>query len=331
MNTEISWTPDYVDEGKRHSQLEEETCQRLQARCSVLERHRDEAYFGVHWIENNNGKTKFYTGLPSFSAFSLLCTYLSGKAAHLKEWRSDKSVACLPTDQRLGPQPWKDMSIEDQCFAVLVHLRLELSGADAAARFRMSESTYSRVFATWVVFLSKELKLLFPWPSRARIDHHMPAAIKRRFPTTRVIIDCMEIQIERPTSLINQAVTYSNYKSRNTMKFWIGVSPSGLVTFVSDAWGGRSSDKAITEQNGILDLLDKGDSVMADKGFDIEELLAPRGVRLNAPPKLGKETQVSGVNVEKTRRIAELRIHVERAIGRARNYSILNKIFPVSK
>ena len=222
------------------------------------------------------------------------------------------------------------MSLQDQLFAVLVRIRLGLSGADAAARFHMPEASYSRLFTTWIIFLEKELTLLFPWPSRARIQFFMPAQFRRKFPCTRVIIDATEIQLERPTSLMNKAVTYSNYKSRNTMKFLIGISPSGLVTFVSDAWGGRVSDKALTENSGLHEKLDSGDSVMADKGFDIEDLLAARGVKLNIPPKLGKDAQLSGQKIESTRRIAEVRIHVERAIGRARNFSLLNSVFPVS-
>ena len=46
----------------------------------------------------------------------------------------------------------------------------------------------------------------------------------------------------------------------------MGISPSAAVTFVTDLYAGRSSDKQITNDCGILKLLEDGDSVMADKG-----------------------------------------------------------------
>ena len=54
-----------------------------------------------------------------------------------------------------------------------------------------------------------------------------------------VIIDCFEVYIERPSSLIAQAMTWSNYKHHNTVKFLIRITPQGVISFISKAWGAR--------------------------------------------------------------------------------------------
>ena len=64
---------------------------------------------------------------------------------------------------------------------------------------------------------------------------------------------------------------------------------------------------------------------MADRGFEIQDLLADRKATLNIPPfRSAGSTQLTAKEVEETQRIAKLRIHVERCIGRAKNYKILN-------
>ena len=49
--------------------------------------------------------------------------------------------------------------------------------------------------------------------------------------------------------------------------------------------GGNASDEQIVKESRLLDLLEKGDSVMADKGFLIQDLIDPICVTLNIPPK----------------------------------------------
>ena len=79
------------------------------------------------------------------------------------------------------------------------------------------------------------------------------------------------------------------------------------------------------EDCGILQLLEEGDSVMADRGFDIEEDLVLLGVKLNIPPFLRGNSQLSAKEQVKTQRIASLRIHVERAMEQIKNFHIFDE------
>ena len=67
----------------------------------------------------------------------------------------------------------------------------------------------------------------------------------------------------------------------------------------------------LTRKSSTLDLLEEGDSVMADRGFDIEDDLILLGVKLNIPLFLRGKTQLTKKELIDTRRIESLRIHVE--------------------
>jgi len=94
--------------------------------------------------------------------------------------------------------------------------------------------------------------------------------------------------------------------------------------------GGRVSDKHLTSSCGFLDKLMHGDLVLADRGFDISEELALHGATLSIPPFTKGKRQLSQREVEEARRLSRVRIHVERAIGRLKNYRILQRTLPIT-
>ena len=130
---------------------------------------------------------------------------------------------------------------------------------------------------------------------------------------------------------MHNLILTSTYKSHNTAKGLVGIAPNGALTFVSNLYGGHCSDKVIAEHCGILQLLEEGDSVMADRGFEIQDLLAPRKVYLNIPPFMRSKDQLNPDEEDETREIASVRIHVERAIERVKNCNILKQILPNSE
>ena len=280
--------------------------------------------FGVHRFEGNDDDIKFYTGLPSYDILLCLYRYLEPLLPYLR-YRSSKHEQ--PTRQLLNRQ--RLLQPIDELFMVLVRLRLNLLEKDLSHRFNCSLSTVSRVCTAWLPFLSTQLYPLITWPSRELINHHMPTQFRDVYPSTRVIIDCTELFIETPSSLNIQSSTWSSYKHHNTFKGLIGISPTGTCIFVSSLYTGGISDKEITRCSGILDLVEPGDSVMADKGFDISYELLTRGCKLNMPPFV-RGGHLSKSEVTRTRKIASLRIHVERAIGCIKQYHILSTVIPLS-
>ena len=64
---------------------------------------------------------------------------------------------------------------------------------------------------------------------------------------------------------------------------------------------------------------------MTDRGFTIEDLLIPHGVKLNIPPFLGVQAQTEGSEVFKTQQlqIASLYIHIEHVIHGVKEFDML--------
>lgn len=120
------------------------------------------------------------------------------------------------------------------------------------------------------------------WPTDTANELSMPSYFKRKFPKCNVIIDGFEVPIERYKNLLARSLTYSYYKGKNTVKFLIGISPSGAITYISQGYGGRSTDVHITldkkhisvaNDESFLNLLKSGDGVLADRGFLIKNQL----------------------------------------------------------
>ena len=80
----------------------------------------------------------------------------------------------------------------------------------------------------------------------------------------------------------------------------IGITPQGTICFVSEAWGGRNSDKFLTVRTVAYwpDNLIPGDLVLADRGFTVHECVQFHQAKLNIPAFTKGKDQLDSVDVE---------------------------------
>ena len=101
---------------------------------------------------------------------------------------------------------------------------------------------------------------------------------------------------------------------------------------MSDLHVGAISDVELTRKCGLIQKLDgkQNISVMADLGFTISDQLSTINVGLNIPPFMEGRAHLPCEEVQRGRKIASLRVHVERMIGRIKTYSILKGTLPLT-
>lgn len=221
-------------------------------------------------------------------------------------------------------------------FFALFLLRTGMSVRVASALFRVSDSTGGRAFTTWLDFLASSLRPVVRLPDVGDVVPSAPPNFRRKqLSSVALVFDATEYAVDKPWQSDAGHALWSNYKGKYTGKFLICITPAGAIAFVSEGHGGHTSDTELVRRSGIIEKLveegfgNKGMHIMADRGFNpIAPLLLAKGIHYVAPPsKRTGEAQFSEEDAGMTRDVANLRIHVERAIGAMRQWRILDHKF----
>lgn len=266
-----------------------------------------------------------YTGIPTVALLLCLFKWIFPAAQKIKLW--DGKYKQIPRNNRTRGRTRKSDTLFIEMLMCLVKIRMGFGHKHLSYLFGLSTSHVSRICIAWTNLLYQCLKQLLVWPSKEIVKANLPLSFSK-YPHTRAIIDCTEYFVQKPLRPAAQKVTWSNYKHANTFKQLVAISPNGTIIFVSNIYAGSISDAKIVQVSGFLDNVTEGDDIMADRGFNIRHLLLPKKATLNIPA-FSHGKCLSSKAVKRSRSIASVRIHVERAIRRMKTFKILSGIIPL--
>ena len=104
---------------------------------------------------------------------------------------------------------------------------------DMAYQLNVSLATFTRSFDSTLGVHAARLSFEIKWPSREALRLSMPMCFRENFGNkVAVIIDCFEINSQKPTGQANPIHVYSKYKHAHTVKYMIGITPQGSISFI---------------------------------------------------------------------------------------------------
>ena len=210
---------------RNENQYLKEEIQSLKRELNSLQ--YDEAKFSN---DDHNNRVSYYTGLACFNTLITLFNLVKSEIKGGNKLPSfEKFILCL------------------------MRLRLGVSVIDLADRFQISKTTAADTFLEILNIFFIKLTPLVIWPERPELQMSMPMSFRSKFGCKiTVIIDNFGLFIDWPSNLSARALAWSTYKSHNTAKFLIGITPQGTICFISKRRGSRTSDLLITENSNFL-------------------------------------------------------------------------------
>eukprot|EP00794_Sanderia_malayensis_P008326 gene8326-9219_t len=249
----------------------------------------------------------------------------------------DLIFTCVEPYIQLIPYPHSkgsgqgSVDTKTELVTVLTICRHSLHFGAMAIMLHKSRITVQRIFTAWVIFLATLFNQVDLKPCGKFLLQKMPKIFKETgHGETDLIVDATEFKFQSASNFELNSLMFSNYKNTVTGKALIGIAPHGMGILFSEIYPGSISDSEITEKAGALNFVEEEHEIMSDRGFSIQDLCAIKGVALNRPKQKDCD-QFLQKDVASNFDIAATRIHVERFIGRVRNWTILNKVWPLKQ
>ena len=225
------------------------------------------------------------------------------------------------------------VDMENQILLTLVKLKHNITFDMLSYITDRSKTTIIDHFWKWIDIMFVRLKFLIKVEDRENIYNIIPNVFKTKFPRLTCIIDCFEIFIESLRSLMARAQFYSQYKKHYTIKVLISCTLLGTINFISKCYGRKASNVQISRDSGFTTLRFHcpGDQILADLGFTLhDDFAAGSCTELITPAFTKNKTQLAGKELETSRVISLVYIHIEQVIGCMKNhYAILKGVIPL--
>ncbi|CAF2150817.1 unnamed protein product [Rotaria magnacalcarata] len=310
-------------------------------KLTLLESNIIDFSIDIERFQNDDYNINYFTGFRSYKIFRMVFELLQVQYdEHFIQYTSRDDPALCHSKSIDNHK----LSAENQFFLFMIRLRRATDEQELAVYFNISQSTVSRMVISWTRFVYSVVSSINLWPTKDQIQQALPFEMRKNYPYVRVIVDCTEFEIEQPANPQAQQDTWSTYKNTNTPKGHkkqififsysslfltglVGITPNGIVSYISPLYGGATSDKAIINMDGsqsLIELLEDGDNIMSDRGFSLDSKYTH--LTLIHPPFLDRQKQLLSQQVLQTRIIERHRIHVERCMGRIKNFKLLNGI-----
>ncbi|XP_047146138.1 uncharacterized protein LOC124819010 [Hydra vulgaris] len=180
---------------------------------------------------------------------------------------------------------------------------------------------------------------------RDRIYDTFPPVFINKFLRLTSIIDCFEVFVESPSSLLARAKLYSQFKRHCLIKCMTFCTPCTgcktfyctilyrTINFISKSYRGRASDNRITHELKFASSKYHmpGDQFLADRSFTLhyDEAAGSCSLLIN-PAFLKGKAQFSASDVEESSKISLVRIYIKRVIRLLKGrYTILEGTLPL--